>query len=446
MADNRSVAVWLQRLAGLLALAGALALSACGGGSGAPSVVLNPVPPIIPALSVLPAVTTVFSGVPSVLTISGGVPPYRAFSSDATVLPVSQTVAGTSVVLLASNVASDTSVDVTIQDSASQTAKAAVTVRAATLFNTFTVTPNRPECGASAICSGQTGTASIVVQAPGGGTAPGRQIRFDVVSGPFGIVTTNPGQPTAATLTVVSDAAGVAQVIVQANVDAPTQPAQLRATDVTSGQQRTAQFLIIQNTNGSTILTIIPPTATITGAFKGECSLGARVDYFIYGGTPPYRVTSSFPDAIAIFNPTVLASGQFFEAVTNGTCVSPLTFSVLDATGRQTTATLNNVEGSTARPTPPVVPASDLLLTPSSQTAKPCVNTPFTFIVTGGTAPYNVFAATSSPMQTAMPRLPSVRDPGPLIIDVNGAGTASVVVTDSSSPQKTQTATITCTT
>lgn len=428
MADNRSVAVWLQRLAGFLSLAGVLTLSACGGGSGAPATVLNPTPPgPPPALSVLPAVTTVFTGVPSVLTISGGVPPYRAFSSNGTVLPVSQTVAGAAVVLLASDVASDTAVDVTIQDSANQTTKAAVTVRPATLFNTFTVTPNRPECGASAICSGQTGTAAIVVQGPGGGTAPGRQIRFDVVSGPFGIVTNNPGQPTAASLTVVSDAAGVAQVIVVANVDAPTQPAQLRATDLTSDQQRTAQFLIIQNTNGSTILTIIPNTATITGAFKNECSIGARVDYFIYGGTPPYRVTSSFPDAVAIVNPTVLASGQFFEAVTNGTCVSPVTFSVLDATGRQTTATLNNVAGTADRPTPPA--PKPLSIAPGAVPVASCAGATVTYLVTGGTGGYT--AVVSPRTGTG----PTAAASGNTITVTNipaGAGTYNVAVTDNS--------------
>lgn len=438
MAANRSVAVWLQRLAGLLALAGALALSACGGGSGAPSVVLNPVPPVVPALVVLPSSLTVFTGIPSVLTISGGVPPYRAFSSNATVLPVSQTVAGTSVVLLASDVASDTATAITIQDSADKTVQAAVTVRPATLFNTFTVTPNRPECGASAICSGQTGTASIVVQAPGGGTAPGRQIRFDVVSGPFGIVTNNPGQPTAATLTVVSDAAGVAQVIIQANVDAPTQPAQLRATDLSSGQQRTAQFLIIQNTNGSTILTIIPPTATVTSPFKGECSAGARVDYFIYGGTPPYRVTSSFPDAAAIVNSTVLASGGFFEAVTNGTCVSSLTFSVLDATGRQTTATFNNVEGSAARPVAP--PLKAISVTPSNVPATACTGKTFQFLVVGGEAPYTVVVNPQGALVTLSPGTSGTYQ----ISGITLSGIYQVIVGDGAGTTP-QTATINCT-
>src|SRR5581483_8414595 len=122
----------------------------------------------------------------------------------------------------------DTPVTVTIQDAVGQTAPVAVTVKTATLLNTFSVAPNRNECGQSAICSGQTGTASIVVQGPGGAPGVGRQVRFDVVSGPFSILTNNPGQPTAASVTVATDAAGSAQAIIQANVNAPTQPAQIR--------------------------------------------------------------------------------------------------------------------------------------------------------------------------------------------------------------------------
>ncbi len=385
MALNCLFAVWLKRFAGFLALTGVLALSACGGGSGAPNNPFAPPPPSASALVVLPTPTTAYSGVPTTLTVQGGVGPYRAFSSNATVLPVAQTVNGDTIVLLASDVGGDTPVVVTVQDAIGQTAPVSVTVRAATLLNTFSVTPNRTECGANAICSGQTGVAAITVLGPGGAPVAGRQVRFDVVSGPYSLVSTNPGQPNAASMTVVSDASGSAQVVVSANVDAPTQPAQIRATDLTSGQQRTAQFLVIQNTNGQSILSVVPGTATITGVFKNECSIGARVDYYIYGGTPPYRVTPSFPQAVTVLNSPVNASGGFFEALTNGTCVDPLTFSILDATGRQTTATLQNLPGTDDRPGPAPIPA--LILAPGSVTLTAASGTcsgTVSFIVVGG--------------------------------------------------------------
>lgn len=377
---------WLRHFAGLIALAGVLALTACGGGSGAPNNPFTPTPPAAPALTVLPATSTVYSGVPATLTITGGTAPYSVFSSNSAVLPVTQVVAGGTVVLLASDVAADTPVVVTVQDAVGKTATANVTVKPATLLNTFTVTPNIAACGTSAICSGQTGTASITLKAPGGGVGSGRQVRFDVVSGAFSIATNTPAQPFASSVTITSDAAGVAQVVIRADVNAPTQPALLRATDVASGQQQIVQFTIVQNTDGSAILSVVPNTTTITSPFKNECSAGFRVDYFVYGGTPPYRVTPSFPDAITLVNPVVNTAGGFFEAITNGSCVQPLTFSILDATGRQTTATLNNVAGTQDRPGPTPVPP--LVLAPSNvalkATSGTCAGSTVNFVVSGG--------------------------------------------------------------
>jgi hypothetical protein len=121
-------------------------------------------------------------------------------------------------------------------------------------------------------------------------------------------------------------------------------------TDLTSGQVLIGTFTIVQDTNGSDIMTIVPTDAKITGPFKGICSTGFATDYYIYGGTPPYRVTSTFPDSITLVNSVVNTNGGFFRAITNGSCVDPLTFSILDATGRQTTATLHNVEGTEGSP------------------------------------------------------------------------------------------------
>ena len=442
MACHPLIAIWLRRFAGLFALAGVLALSACGGGSGAPNNPFAPGPTPVPALSVLPPSTTVYSGVPVVLTINGGAPPYRAFSSNGTVLPVAATVAGNSLVLLANPVAGDTSVTITVQDAANQTAPVSVTVKAATLLNTFAVTPNRNECGATALCSGQTGTASVTVLGPGGAPQAGRQVRFDVVSGPYAIVTNNPSAPTTSSATVVSDANGVAQVVLQANVNAPTQPAQLRATDLTSGQQVTSNFTVVQNTNGSSILTVVPGDATITGVYQNECSSGARADYYIFGGTPPYRITPSFPDAVTILNSTVTTAGGFFEAVTNGTCVQPLTFSVLDATGRQTTATLNNVPGQLQRPTTTLPPVA---ITPNQITtaAGACKDgATFRFAVTGGSGSYNVFVTpqTSPAIQ--------ITSPGSNLYDVVFKGTVTGTFTVTAldvGTKSTVTATINCT-
>jgi hypothetical protein len=441
MTENRPLADWLRSLAGCVGLAGMLGLTACGGGSGAPFNVFNPPPTAVP-LTVLPSSSIAYSGIPTTITVSGGTAPYKAFSSNSTVLPVTQTVAGSTVVLLAGNVAADTPVTVTVQDSSGQAATAAgvpatVTVRAAPLVNSLTITPNLADCGTSAICSGQNGTASVTVLGPEGGVIAGRLVRFDVVAGPYGITTTNPAQPIVASLTVASGANGVASVIVKANVDAPTQFSQLRVTDLTSGQQLIGNFLIQQVTDGSKILTVVPATATITAFYKDECSTGFITDYYIYGGTPPYRVTSTFPASVILVNSTVNAAGGFFEAITNGACVNPLTFSVLDATGRQTTSTLINNPGTNDRPvvTPVVAPA--LSISPGSVAATGCLGKTFAFIAAGGTPSYGAIVTPTFPVTVSGNTVTVSGLPA-------GAGSYAVTVFDQTTPQKTATATITC--
>ena len=116
-------------------------------------------------------------------------------------------------------------------------------------------------------------------------------------------------------LTVLSDATGTASVILKADVNAPTQVAQLSVTDLTSGQVLNGTFTIVQVTNGSQILTVVPTEATITGAFKGICSTGFVIDYYIFGGTPPYRISSTFPNSVTLVNSVVNTNGGFFRAI-----------------------------------------------------------------------------------------------------------------------------------
>ena len=445
MGQNRMNRRWLRTLFALLALTGMAALAGCGGGSGAPNNPFAPWPTPIGPLFVLPPAATVYSGIPAVLTVSGGAPPYQAFSSNSAILPVAQAVNGDVIVLLAANVAADTAVVITVQDAVGQTATSTVTVRPAPLFNTLTVVPSRTACGTNAVCSGDTATATVTVTGPTGVGIPNRQVRFDVITGAFAIQTNNPALPLASSVTVVSDANGNARVILQAAVNAPTQPAQIRATDLTTGNSVTALFTIVQQTDGSAILSVVPSTVTILGVDSAHCSSGFRIDYFIYGGTPPYHVSPSLPDAVFLVNSNVFASGNSFEAITNGTCVDPETFSIVDAIGRQTTATLSNKPG-TVTPTPPPPPPA-LVITPTSASATACAGKTFTFVITGGTPSYGVSAATN-PGPNAMVNPPVVQSSGGSVQISGfpaGASTTSVVVVDQSVPQKNVSATITCT-
>jgi hypothetical protein len=391
MTDNRLSAAWLRPLLALLATAGVLALSACGGGSGAPNKPYAPGPPTPTALTLLPATLTVYAGTPATLTISGGVLPYRAFSTDPSILPVSLAAGSTTIVLLPAAVGAATNVTVSVQDSAGTTVSAAVVVQTASLLNGLTITPNSAACGTNAICSGQDGVASVTVTGAGGGGIPGRVVRFDVISGQFAIVTGNPATPLASTLSVTSGANGVAQVVIKASASAPSQSALLQATDVNppgTGNHVTGQFTIVQTIDGAAVLSVIPPDATITSATT-TCTSGFRVDYYIYGGTPPYTVASTFPTAVVLINSIVAVSGGFFEAVTNGTCVDPLTFTIRDSTGLVTSSTLHNLPGTPAGGTP--TPLTIAPPGPVTATLAQCTSASgFDFTVSGGTPPYNV--------------------------------------------------------
>lgn len=436
----------LRPIAVLAALAGTLALSGCGGGSGA---VNNPNPPTEPPVSqmiILPAgILTAYSGVPATFQIFGGRPPYLVTSNNPAVLPVPFNVSGDTIVMVANPVASSVNVDITVTDTSGQFAVGNALVQPAPLFeNGLTVTPSSSNCGIN-VCDGDTAGVLAVATGVGGAPLPGRQIRFDVVFGPFGILTSNPAAPIAATLTVVTDAFGAAAVQIQATANATTQQAQIRATDLTTGQQQVANFVVERKTSTDN-LSVIPPTATVTTFFNDSCSSGFNIDYYIFGGTPPYTVTPSFPQAIGIAPTTVGASGGFFRATTNGFCVNPLTFSIVDAAGKTTTAQLINVPGTEDPPSPPTpTPPSALLATPTSLVragAGSCTGQTFLFVITGGTRNYNVSSSTPPASVSQQPNAGGQTLVGGML---DSGGVYTFVVVDSGNPQQTRTFTVNCT-
>lgn len=339
---------WLRPVLTAFALASTLAITACGGGSGAPNNPYEPQPTPPGPLTVVPAEAIAYAGTPLTLSISGGTPPYTAFSANPTALPVPQSVSGGTLTVVANNVAANQGAAITIRDSGGQSALVDVEVRPATLLsNSITVTGN-PFCAPSGgtLCSGQNGTASVLVTGPGGAGLAGRQIRFDVVQGNFTLVSTNPGQPNVSTLTVVSDSAGFAVVTIQAPVDALTQVATIRATDLTSGNQVTSNFTIVAFKDGSSDISVSPGSVTIPGlpASPPRCASGVPVTYYVYGGTPPYRVSVNLPTIVSIVGSPILASGGGFTATTNG-CVDGAVFTITDSSNRFTNATLSSVLG-----------------------------------------------------------------------------------------------------
>jgi len=444
MAPNRINARWLRFISALLAFATLAVLGGCGGGSGAPNNPFKPAPPVPGPLSILPSAATVYSNTPAILTISGGVPPYFVVSSNTVILPVGASVTNGTIVLLPANVLADTAVLITAQDSAGTRATATVTVKPAPIFNTLTITPASAACGANSICSGGTATARVTVTGAGGVGIPNRQVKFEVVSGAFAILSNDPANPLVSTLTVVSDQFGVAQVIIQATAGVPTQPALLRATELTTGNQQTAQFTIVQTINGSAVLSVVPSDVTFTGAFTTDCTSNFRADYYIFGGTPPYQVHTTTAGVILI-NVPVLVSGGFFTAITNPPpCVDPEVFSIVDAAGLQTTATLHNLVGTTP---PPTAPPPALSVIPQYPAGWDCTKK-FTVAITDGTAPYNISA--NVPGVTFTPSA-TLSGPGFVTVDLTTGTPAPVtgdkvtfLVSDSSTPQQSDSFSKTC--
>ena len=323
------------------------------------------------ALAISPATAVLFPELATTFIVSGGSGPYTAVSSNSAVLPVTASITGSTFSVVPNAVTSDTAVDITVRDTLNATATAKVTVKPSSLLNQITFTPFGPTgtgCGTNTVCSG--GDAQIVVKAVQNGVAlPNRQIRFEVFQGAFQLVT--PGSGALVNLLVVNtDAQGEAVVRITANVGATTQVATIQTTDVTSDQFRRYNFTIVQQVSGVGILSTLPSGAiTITGAkgapgADGSCPVGATVDYYIYGGTPPYAVTSPLLGVATVSPSSVGTSGGRFTATVTG--CGKVAFIVTDASGRTVeTSTLEALRGAKgdAITTPPSLTVSATSLT-----------------------------------------------------------------------------------
>ena len=384
-------AAWLRPLLNLAALTGVLSLAACGGGGGAPN---NPYEGGAGPLAISPSVANLYSGNPFVFAVTGGNGPYAITSSDQAVLPVVAILDGNTLVVTPGNVGADTPVTLTVRDAQNQSTTAAVTVKPALLLPASITITGNPNCGDSGadLCSGQDGTASVQVLGPAGAPLAGREVRFDVVQGNFALSSTAPGQPLVSSLTVTSDQNGNATVRIVVPNNAATQIATIRATDVTSGSSVVGQFTIAQFVNGDSVLSVIPTgTTTFTGPDTEHCASGGAATFYIFGGTPPYTVAATFPNAVQINGAPVQRSGAGFTIVPTGNCFENLTFAITDATGRVllNPPTVSNVRGTDEPP-----PAA-LVLTPASLTPASCGagSQLGQILATGGTGTYVVAAA-----------------------------------------------------
>ena len=383
-------------------------LYGCGGGGAvAPSCADNnscpiAVPPT-PPLVINPASLSAYAGIPVVVTISSGVGPFQVFTSDATVLPVTQVVPGAAITLVPSNVDVDKVVTLTVRDAAGQTATIAVTVKAAPLIGALTITPaNASRCGALglpigtvAICSGETATASLTLKSANALPIANRQVRFDVILGPYSFALDREATVFAKTITVITDQNGQAIVTIRSDAGVPTQVSLIRGTDVTSGNRVDASFTILQSTSGTPAFSVSPANANITGYYANTCG-GGSVSYVIYGGTAPYTVFAGslnggvYLEAGNTRGQTVIvpsSGGSFNVGASSTPCASASTtrLTITDATGRVITATFDLIPGTFVEP---VVNPLTLVITPPERRITCSKDRTVDFKISGGTPPY----------------------------------------------------------
>ncbi|MBU0592218.1 MAG: hypothetical protein KKH74_00625 [Gammaproteobacteria bacterium] len=357
---------WFPSLATAAILGLMTLLSGCGGG-GASSELDLPMT-VVPASAVVYA----YADTPTVLTIRDGKKPFNVYSSNPAIITFNPatmpqglvpdefiTLEGpTGAYGRVNNVDVDTLVTLTIRDAEGTQFNVVVTVKPSSLNTTLTITgaDSGGTCtgGENQICSGTQGTASVRATTITGAPVIGRQITFrvtdqgaawqfvcNVTLGDCTPTTDASGRVIA--LTTTTDRNGDAFAVMRADVNAPTQFATISATDLVSGHQLRKQFVI-----SGAALAALPASATwnigtgngdlvfdangvdnIAGNADDETSggcdpvpangnTGATTGFYVYGGTPPYTITSTTPSVGSLSATSTGTYGATTTVATSG--------------------------------------------------------------------------------------------------------------------------------
>jgi hypothetical protein len=375
-----------RQIASVIAFLSLAFLAACGSGAvSTPPATLVPLP-----LSVLPATATLFSNLPTTFIVSGGTGSYIVTSSDQATLPITGAFTGNSFTVTPNPVAADTPVTLTVRDSGTTTpVTAALTVKPRVVSNIVTITPSASQpsgCG-TALCSG--GDAEVKASLSQNGVPiAGHEVRFEVVSGGFRIITSAPGQPELLSLTgsTISDGAGVARIRIRADASAAPQTALIQITDVSSGAFQRTSFVIAQSPG----FFVTPTAVTFIGPNLDQCAASGSADFFVFGGAPPYTISNTSPQAFSVSRSFLSNSGDSFTVSVVGGCVAepgaPIV--VRDSQGRVVTVTAANKVGTRPSTTP-------LQVSPSTVTLSECT-TKASVTVVGGSGVYTTVTDSSA--------------------------------------------------
>lgn len=321
---------WFSSIAAIAILGLTTLLSGCGGGGATSSATLP--------LAVVPdaAVAYAYSDTPTSLMIRGGTKPFNVYSSNTAVISFNPvTMPGGNVpdetIILGSptgnygrvnNVNDDTEVTLTIRDADGTQVKVIVTVKPSSLNDSLTIT--------DPLNAGTQGNASVRATTVTGGPVVGHPIRFHVVDqgaaygficnptlGGCSVIETD-AAGRVITVETTTDANGDAFAVTRADVGAATQYATISATDMVTGHVLRKQFVI-----AGLALAALPSSVTwtitdsdTTAGVSYSC-VGAATSFYVYGGTPPYTITSTAPSIVTVggaATTTVNASGGTFVA------------------------------------------------------------------------------------------------------------------------------------
>ncbi len=302
------------------------------------------------ALVVLPTSLDAYSGIATQLTVAGGVAPYRAFSTNSAILPVTQSVTGNSVPLLAATVIANTNVSITIQDAVGQTATVPVIVHPQ---------PVIPPPALVALPTAIDAYSGIPTQ-------------ITVVGGaaPYSAFSTN-----AAVLPVTQTVTGNSIPLLAADVSAT-------ATVLVSVRDSFGQTVVVTVTVHPRVATPAAPLVVLPTDSVAIPGIATRLT--ISGGLAPYRAFSTNSAALPV---DINVSGNTILLVANPVTVStPVVVTIQDSVGQTVNANVTVRPSSTATPAP-------LVVLPTSITVSKGV--PFTLTISGGASPF--FAYSSNP-------------------------------------------------
>ncbi len=401
-----------------LAAAAAITLAGCGGSNSS-----SPVTTPTATLAAGPATFSAFGNTANSVTITGGTGPYSVRSSDTNTIAVPAQLTGATLLITPKNVLANTVVTLTFTDKVGATSTVTVTVVPATITTpliavtnaaaSVCAVENNPAATVATLCAGEIGSASITLKDANGSLLANRDVLFEVLTFGGTVAPKADSSVFARLATVTTDVTGKATVAFKADVEANSEAAFLRATDVTSAHRIDSWINVLKQTKGASDLSVVPSTGGFTAFYTNECPLVVR-EYGISGGKAPYAITLPASNTLVLNDGTTAAAPGAGITVANAgarftvqsaaatTCVNSSTeITVTDALGVVTKPTFTIAAGGATRP----AVTTDLTLSPPnvSLAADPistyCTTSRVRYAITGGTGPYTL--STSIPQLVA---------------------------------------------